>query len=361
MVPLSGNLKELTSIRAFAALVVVIFHLTFSEASPPGLANNLIADGHLGVDLFFMLSGFILTHVYVQSWRDGSFSYAKFMTNRIARVYPLHLTIIGLFMLSYGAVAMLGINSAAEGRNWAHLPWHVLLLHAWGFTDSHSWNFPSWSVSAEAFAYLFFPVSLWLVIRLRPMVSLVISVLVFFAASVFSLHVLDRPITKLMFDFGIIRVMTEFFLGMSIYLIMEKYRLPDPWIRPGAVISFIGFVALSAIQADERIIVLTMAVFLAMLAHLSTQSRTNFLRHQTMVYLGEISYATYMVHLLVILITRTVAPKIGITESLSINVLAVIGIYVLSAVLYHAIEHPGRILVRSVYTTTKNWRTQPKV
>ncbi len=346
MTPLPSNLQELTSVRALAAFIVVIFHQFFDAANPPSIGNNLIADGHLGVDLFFMLSGFILAHVYLSAWREGTFSYKRFLTNRFARLYPLHLTMTLIFVAAYQALAIMGAETVAEGQNWAHLPWHLALMHAWGVTDGHSWNFPSWSVSAETFAYLMFPISLTIALIFRPVVTLVLAICLFAAASLFTLAVLDRSITKLMFDFGIIRVMTEFLIGLAIYLVMEKRRLPDVWVRLCLWISVAAVGLLSAFQADERLIVMALAVFLATLAHLATQERSNILRHPVLIYLGEISYATYMVHILVLFAVPVVAQRVGGLSEQMTAVISITTIYVASAILYHLIERPGRRWIR---------------
>ena len=345
--PLPSHLPELTSVRAIAAFTVVVFHMFFSEQNAPGFFNNLIADGHLGVDFFFMLSGFILTHVYVNQWRGGTFNYAGFLTNRFARVYPLHLAMTLLVLLAYQVGKFIGSDSATIGQNWSHLPFHIFLMHAWGFTDSHSWNFPSWSVSAEAFAYLLFPLILLGCLKVGRLAAMVIGLILFFAASLFAKAVIGHELTKLMYNFGIIRVFVEFTLGVAIYLILERHRLPQPWVRPGIVLCVASVLALSGIQADERLIVLTMAVLLACLAQRASMAQGGILRSRLMIYLGEISYATYMVHILVLFVAKTIGPKLGLTYGEApLAVLSIIGIYVASAILFHFIEKPWRVIIR---------------
>lgn len=353
MKPLPTQLPELTSIRAIAAFIVVSFHMFFNEANPPGFWNNLIANGHLGVDLFFMLSGFILAHVYLQPWRQGRYSAKEFLVNRFARIYPLHFFMIALFLCAYQAMILLEIGSAAEGQNWAHLPWHVLLLHAWGVTDSHSWNFPSWSVSAEAFAYIVFPVIIWIATKFRPWKGLIIALTVFIIGSVFSLVTFDKQITKLMYDFGILRVITEFYIGVSIYLILEKHRLPEALIQPVFWFSAFIIIAGAWLQVDERVIVLGMALLLVSLAHLATLAHGSVLRHPALVYLGEISYATYMAHLLVMDAVRALSQKLGFNDPLWVSILTVLLIYTFSVILYHVIERPGRKLIRTAFHSRK--------
>jgi peptidoglycan/LPS O-acetylase OafA/YrhL len=350
--PIVQDIKELTSIRAFAALMVVVLHMFFVEGAPSSIVRNIVADGHLGVDLFFMLSGFILAHVYLSQWRAGTFNYATFLVNRLARVYPLHLFMVLMVLLAYVGASAVGLGGAAEGKNWSHLPWHLLLMHAWGTTDSHSWNFPSWSVSAEAFAYILFPVVLLAVARLNALFTLAVSLVLFGAASLWVVQVMETEITKIMFNFGIIRVFFEFLIGVALYLVFERHRVPAAWVRPLLWVCILGCMALAAIQFDERVIVLGLGAMLFLLAHLSVEERPNVLRHPVLVYLGEISYATYMVHILVLFVGKPVRIRLGLEEGLGrvvISLVLIAVIYAASALLHHVIERPGRKLIRNAY------------
>lgn len=347
MKPLPSSLPELTSIRAIAALVVVLFHMFFSEQTTASPIRNLLADGHLGVDLFFLLSGFILTHVYLEQWNQGRFSYSHFLVNRFARIYPLHLFILVLFICAYGIAERTGVETSMEGKNWSHFKWHVTLLHAWGTTDGHSWNFPSWSVSAEMFAYLSFPIALWLSHRLPTKINLIVFVLLFGLGAIVSQTFLGKPITKLMFDFGILRVATEFLLGIATYLILQKQRLPDKAVRPVIYICLLLISGFSMAQFHEVLLVLLIAILLAALAHLCPQARPNILRSRLLVYLGEISYSTYMIHILALMTVPALGAKLGLESNHWINVATVFVIYSSSAVLYHAVELPMRKIIRN--------------
>ncbi len=94
------DLKPLTSLRFIAAFWVLLYH--FKDHLGLGLGQfGLVADGYLGVDLFFTLSGFILAHVYLIQFEGGRFGYGGFLKNRIARVYPMHLAALGAMIVLF--------------------------------------------------------------------------------------------------------------------------------------------------------------------------------------------------------------------------------------------------------------------
>src|SRR5262245_7459604 len=156
--PYPDDLKPLTSLRFLAAFWVLTYHFRDHLGLDLGRVG-LIAHGWMGVDLFFILSGFILAHVYLAEVEGGRFGYRRFLQNRLARVYPMHLAalaaMLGLFALATASGAKV---SAPDAFRLLDLPQHLLMIHAWGATGTVGWNFPSWSISAEWGAYLLFPV-----------------------------------------------------------------------------------------------------------------------------------------------------------------------------------------------------------
>jgi peptidoglycan/LPS O-acetylase OafA/YrhL len=133
------ELKPLTSLRFIAAFWVLLYH--FKDHLGLGMGQfGLVADGYLGVDLFFTLSGFILAHVYLTSLEGGGFGYGGFLKNRIARVYPMHLAALGAMLVLFaGATAILGVGeSNPDAFKWSDLPAHLFMVHAWGTTPKLS-------------------------------------------------------------------------------------------------------------------------------------------------------------------------------------------------------------------------------
>jgi peptidoglycan/LPS O-acetylase OafA/YrhL len=113
------------------------------------------------LDMFFMVSGILIYQRYsgrVLSWQG----YKTYLIRRIARLYPLHLLTTGFFVLvGVGVMAGLihsnGADGGMERYDWGQLPSNLLLIQAWGVSDALTFNYVSWSISAEWFCYLAMP------------------------------------------------------------------------------------------------------------------------------------------------------------------------------------------------------------
>src|ERR1700733_1728230 len=88
-------ISGLTGLRGIGAAWVVLFHLKDGSATP------VLDDGYMGVDLFYILSGFVLSHVYAKQFYCGEHHrYVNFLKARMARIYPLHLFMLGVVALT---------------------------------------------------------------------------------------------------------------------------------------------------------------------------------------------------------------------------------------------------------------------
>ena len=141
-----AQLPALTGLRALAAIWVVLFHYEISLASlfPASLVlKPLIEKGFFAVDLFFILSGFILAYTYFDRYRGHRHDYLAFLSHRIARIYPVHLfTLVSLVALLIGARSV-HANIAEERYGTVSFIYNLFLVHAWGLLDWDTWNQPS--------------------------------------------------------------------------------------------------------------------------------------------------------------------------------------------------------------------------
>jgi peptidoglycan/LPS O-acetylase OafA/YrhL len=166
------DIPALTGLRGVAALWVVAYHLREASANGGtglfdfGPADALIAHGYLGVDLFFVLSGFIIRHVYgcwfAEQVRPQDC--VRFLRYRIARLYPVHIVTLVLMLVLYGAARAVGTHPHnLNSYSIFSLLNNLTLTHAW-WGAIGSPNTPARSISA-----LLFPLGCWLLSR-RPQV-----------------------------------------------------------------------------------------------------------------------------------------------------------------------------------------------
>lgn len=344
------QLKALTSLRFFAALWVVVFAYWPNLAA--GAAPMFVQKGSLGVELFFVLSGFILCHVYLPAFEDARFRYGKFIWARVARVYPLHLaTLAGIGVLA-GAAMLAGISVGHGILSWDTLPANVLMIHAWGFTAEAGWNHPSWSISAEWFAYLSFPLFAWLAVKMRnrPLVAVAGALAAMFATYVAFQRLTGEPLTQATFAWGALRIVPCFALGCATWL-LSRSRAVQGRITAvgGAAVALLTLVLSAQAGAPDGVIVAAGAMLILFLAACA-QTGSRLGSHPALVYLGEISYALYMVAIPWQLVFVNVAARALHLPAkqlpISIWLIYIAGAIGVAAIAHHLVEKPAREGIR---------------
>jgi peptidoglycan/LPS O-acetylase OafA/YrhL len=167
-----------------------------------------------------------------------------------------------------------------------------------------SWNYVSWSISAEWFAYLLFlPLSL-LVLRLPfgPGGKLVLAGLGLLVASFVAEQAIGRPLTHLTHDFGILRILPEFVLGITLYHAIRTWDLEARHAGAILAVTLGGILAIVHWRLDGLWAVVLLAFLIFAVASLARQGRLAWLSGPVPVYLGEISYAIYMTHAIVFIV-----------------------------------------------------------
>jgi len=301
----------LTGIRALAALLVLGMHT--EQNVPAGLDSLLpfFARGYLGVDFFFVLSGFIITHVYFASLASPSRSAVQiFLWHRLIRLYPVHITILAglVAIVSLAHAAGFTFNNPQEWQ-WNELLWQLTLLHAWGVTASPGWNAPSWSISAEWFAYLLFPLLAAALMWVRERAIALLIAVAALAATALLFAVAGWTLNTWVGAPALARVFGEFVCGAALcraVALSNKLALPR-----GDILATSAFVAC----------------------------------------LGEISYSVYMVHFPVLIIIRRLWEWLGFAHwqavgHMSAFMATVVLILALAATLFYVVERPARSRLR---------------
>lgn len=330
----SRHLRPLTGIRGFAALAIVIYHYQWYF-----FEDEFFHFGYLGVDLFFILSGFILTHVHLYDDRI-----LLYLQKRLARIYPVHLvTLIGL-------AAMVAVGSALgfhpdvpEQFSRAGFVSHLFLLQAW-WPQPSTWNYPSWSVSCEWFVYLLFPVLVLAVRQLRSGLAIglalvaVSSVFIWIFTTLFTIDVDNNSGAV-----SLSRVFFEFLLGMLLCRLWKMIRLVVPWLL---LITGIGIFAtqLGRGAAHDVAVVFCFAALILAGAY-GGNWIAYVLGFRWAVSLGAISYSLYMVHVPVAMTAGKLVSALGARYALpgAVQLFGLASVAVITAAgMYRLVEVPAR-------------------
>lgn len=298
----TGQIRSHAGLRGVAALLVVAYHFQFGAGEHLAFetATPFFRRSYLMVDLFFLLSGFIISYVNDGDRRSSvsAGEYRDFIARRLIRLYPLLL----FSLVGYLAYRLLitALIHAAHGH--MHIDWSMksleilgsqaLLLYAWLPLPS-GWNVPSWSISAEMFAYLLFPFLVTLHAKWpRTALCLLGAIaLTFYGAIAMTTGVLD--IITVIAPF---RCIAGFSLGMLLYYSRNLIvRLPA---LPLAMLQLIATAAALFMLARTVNDVLIIPAF-AIVVGTSWTDRgpvARLLGLPLFVYLGDISYSVYLNH-----------------------------------------------------------------
>jgi peptidoglycan/LPS O-acetylase OafA/YrhL len=343
------DIRQLTALRFFAAMWVVGYdYWPRLQATTPAI----LAKGYLGVDLFFVLSGFILSHVYLNAFGERRASYRGFLWARLARIYPLHLAIL-LMLAGIALIAgAIGLHLSGQLAVWPSIPGQLLLLQAWGTTPRGGWNHPAWSISAEWLAYLAFPAFAWVFWRLRHRLglALVLAVIAVVGVSLGFARITGQPLTHQTIAWGALRIVPCFFYGGVVYLIWRAAPAGRHAALAGLVVALGVVAVLTVAKAEDWSFTLVFGGLIYALASLASQG-SRLLAGAVWVYLGEVSFAIYMVCIPWQLVFELAAKRAahwqgGLMEPTLWAGLAA-GIVPAAMIAHHLIERPARRAMRA--------------
>lgn len=370
----TGEIRALSGLRIVAALWVVLFHFRplLAEASPgvrSALAPILNA-GAQGVDLFFILSGFVLTWNYLdrmgESWSTRAT--LRFLWLRLARVWPVYLVTMHLaaafavFTLYVGRFPLPpDVIASLNALSWLK---QVFLVQLWfqPYFDGSSWDGPAWSISAEWLAYLLFGGLVLVVFRIagvtraRGLMWLAVA-----AALAPTLLLLAHGVFYTPWSW-LPRIVMQFTAGALACAAVRRLQLSDR-ARQAAGLGALalgatiigGLYLLDAYPPQDMLDAggLVDVLFVPLVITLSIGAGTlpALLSTSVMVYLGHISFGLYMIHEIVHTMWNWAVQQFAITLvpswSAKFTVLGLVLVSgLLAALLYHVVEEPARRWMR---------------
>jgi peptidoglycan/LPS O-acetylase OafA/YrhL len=371
---MTHELRALTSLRMFAALVVFVHHysgLPYGSVEFP--LQAVVVEGHIGVTLFFVLSGFLIALSYYTEIQEGRFSFRDYLIKRFARIIPLYWVVLGLTLWLTGQ----NLLSFDSFLNWTLLHGYYEALRFGGITTA-------WTLTVEVTFYLIAPLVFITCIaaaRVRsPLPSLlhVVLMLLVWIVGLFLLgHLLLQIVIAGKWFYGslmgnpyFIAIYTifgrfaEFAIGILAALIYMRYReqiLKQPpllWTTVTVGCTLVILYLLYQMNVYGGIIfqaptIITpgwyfnypiaalSGVLILSLTH-ERSPATRLLSKEPFVYLGRVSYALYLVHM-----TPLVTWWLGALTPGHLGFMPLLyGVAtVVSILLYEGVERPLRSLV----------------
>jgi peptidoglycan/LPS O-acetylase OafA/YrhL len=318
--PPRPEISPLTGIRIFAALWVLSYHLypDILAALPRDGVLRLAkfplyaftSQGYLGVDLFFILSGFVLSYNYGDSLSRVDFpAWRKFLWRRFARIWPVHAVMLAAYAVTLAAAGS-GFFGAGDPERFSlnALLANLFLVQAWSIPVIPSWNEPAWSVSCEWLAYLLFPLlCLTPLLRSRASSVFLLALLSLLGMTLFC-QLAGFAGTA---SYGLARIAGGFLAGCCVYRLYSlnvgaawNWRLFTP-------ILLVSILATSVVLLRLRLLAFGVTPLLGLLLLGVAYGRCDFSRllgHGAVKFLGAASYSVYMVHELCILSLRHTLP-----------------------------------------------------
>jgi peptidoglycan/LPS O-acetylase OafA/YrhL len=359
--PDDKEIKSLTGLRGIAAIYVVVFHFFIGQR----LTNpftTLLAHGYLAVDVFFILSGFVMTLTYKHLFDRARTlsSYGTFLGRRIARVYPLYL--IGT--LCAFSLIRNGILDHPDMSLHFALLWNLLMVQAWGITESL--DGPGWSISAEWAAYLLYPVFLYCLVenRLGRRLALLLSFGILICLTTMPIshaHAVDGSamldVHDSRFGLPVLRCLAEFILGMLSYRFsttqMGVHFGSSTWIQD---VLALATILLLMLPRTDFFMVCLIPPLLAGLAY-GRSIVARVLSSKPLETAGRYSYSIYMIHTLLYGVLGWIhhqANVAGLQHGQTFAAMVGISLTVpLAGVAYHWIEKPGRTFIRNLLEDRK--------
>ena len=368
----SGEIRGLTGLRIVAAVWVVLFHFHFTAMSGVtevvGVLGPLITSGALGVDLFFVLSGFVIAHTYLASMgpvlRVGTT--ARFVWARFCRMWPVYALVFHLFGLwllarlvlgSDGDIAFQGVQPIVSVGQWVQ---QLLMVQMWNneFLDGASWVGPTWSISAEWLAYLLFPVAALVFFRLRnlPLLVLGAGAVALMLPVASSYATVGHPY----YEFSwVVRILCGFGAGVLVHLVVR--RLPrteavrrvastTAWALP-AVMAVVLWGGQFVAPGFGGVVIVAFPVLVGALA-LADRGPATILSRPALLQGGRVSYSLYLVHIPmfeIFWLAQAYVPALrgGIVGHL-VALLVIVATYPVAAAAFRFVEEPARRRLRRV-------------
>jgi peptidoglycan/LPS O-acetylase OafA/YrhL len=325
----------LDALRAFSVVAVIWTHTTL----PHTIA--LLNQGNRGVDLFFAISGFLVTTLLLREYRrSGAISLRDFYMRRTLRIFPLYYAVLGL----YCVLVFLVFRGTPKGQEfWSNFPAFLTYTSNW-FVNLESAGrngvtfYFAWSLATEEQFYLLWPFVMVLALKFVPRTTvLVVPVTALLLVQLFGNAIPDTFAGRVMGSLA-----PAILFGVMLAVMMDDetgFRglhalLGRRWIAPVAAVAMLACLAFGA---PWRVSSFAMAVLVASVCLREDTYLHAILKWRPLVYVGTVSYGIYLMHMLGANAARKVIGHDFGTDVFLVTVPIAIA---MASVSYHFFERP---------------------
>lgn len=385
------QVATLTGMRAVLIAWIVLYHLQseLTTLLPVRPLIQLAAAGFVGVDFFFITSGFIIAYNYATRFKSFNLeTYGRFLWLRLARIYPVHLFSLLLVLLMFVAAQVTGSTvTNPENYSLSSLIQNLFLVQTWTVPTQFSWNAIAWAVSNEWLAYLTFPIIIGITLRIRSVPAVLGSIFVLLWGMTAACLLINNSLEMAggAGSYGLLRVAGEFVAGCLMYnLYSIQWGKRWNWslltslswlaalIGSAAFISYgmsnagatIGTAVSKLSSSSFQIQVLSLTPLYAFAIYALAWQRgplAQLFSTKLMMLGGHLSYSLYLTHYICLIVLRRVLPVESVADgNIAVRFLVLLIYLVImlaaAAVTYRFVEEPGRLWMKARFKRKRDIR-----
>lgn len=328
-----GRLCQIDALRGVAALAVVLFHMTtrFTELFHPVVLPTInVPHGYYGVNLFFIISGFVIFMTL-----EKTSSPMDFVVSRFSRLFPAYWVAIALTFLLTHLLGLPGklVDLPAALAN-------LSMLH--GFFKVPHVDGVYWTLEVELLFYMGLLLLNWLQLLHRIHIAL-LGLLAFQLLYFVLEHWYGINLPWLLYRVLILQYIAWFAIGISIYQLTSPTGINRPrWPELTIVCSVLTLAGTNSLSVGA------LAVLFALMVFLAATGRLGLLRYRPFVWFGTISYPLYLLHENIGWSLQLRLTAIGLTMDISMAITLVL-VLMLAVALTRWVEQPAMFWIRSRY------------
>ena len=327
------------------AILPVLWHHSGLEGYHPALNR-----GFLGVDLFFVLSGFlIVTLLLREKAANGIVSLKKFYMRRMLRIFPPYFGLLAALTLMYLAIP--GLNTASDF--WHCLPWYITCTSNWSVAQAANLGI-MWSLATEEQFYLIWPAVerffryRFILLTLAALLAVNQCIAFDLLDGVFawlygmdsapSLNILDVTFFPIAMGVVVAHVLNHKQGFSRVNALLAHFHIPTLLFI--ALLALIAFLPADLSGWPRLVIHLTMATWLSSLVVQENHGMHRLLGAKPIAFVGTISFGVYLYHMWVFHVVDALGSRAGLESGIGLFVLKVLATIGVAAMSFYFFEKP---------------------